>query len=421
MEAQGGAEVRRLHIVYFLSRKGRIEHPHLVRVHHLSRNGVRLRDVKRWLGELRGKDMPESFSWSYKSFCIDFRLSIGSGGTRQVMYGKTCWMMISLHQSDNEYVLKGSEISSSNIKAAEEKVVKQKHQTPSQENHKAFSKEDNHSHNSSETSMYVSTKSSSEIEEESPTFGSDTSTLTDDSGKPEMEKINSDSTKHEKPDNRTDHRSPTLGQKNKKRSSKVTINENITTTSTAADVSKIPSSEPQFTKSKSYSNGASHIFRNLISCGAMETNDSAVVAINKQNRPTFLNMCASDASSVQSAQICKRDGLGGSQRVLQTPHWIQQEWNGSWKGFDGLKDSAKNKSEVREQRATSAAYKPVNGPTCSQCGKPFKPEKLHAHMKSCKGMKALSKGAANAAEKASKGSTMGFRNRDSISGHLLTH
>ncbi|KAL0397495.1 UNVERIFIED_CONTAM: hypothetical protein Scaly_0197900 [Sesamum calycinum] len=413
MEAQGGAEVRRLHIVYFLSRKGRIEHPHLVRVHHLSRNGVRLRDVKRWLGELRGKDMPESFSWSYKR-------RYKTGYVWQDLLDDDLITPI----SDNEYVLKGSEISSSNIKAAEEKVVKQKHQTPSQENHKALSKEDNQSHNSSETSMYVLTKSSSEIEEESPTFSSDTSTLTDDSGKPEMEK-NSDATKHEKPDNRTDHRSPTLGQKNKKRSSKVTINENITTTSTAADASKIPSSEPQFTKSKSYSNGASHIFRNLISCGAVETNDSAVVAVNKQNRPTFLNMCASDASSVQSAQICKRDGLGGSQRVLQTPHWIQQQWTGSWKGFDGVKDSATNKSEVRDQRATSAAYKPVNGPTCSQCGKPFKPEKLHAHMKSCKGIKALSKGAANAAisaaEKASKGSTTGFRNCDSISGHLLTH
>lgn len=43
MEAQGGGEVRRLHIIYFISRKGRIEHPHLIRVHHLARNGVRLR------------------------------------------------------------------------------------------------------------------------------------------------------------------------------------------------------------------------------------------------------------------------------------------------------------------------------------------------------------------------------------------
>ena len=42
MEAQGG-QVRRLHIIYFLSRMGRMEHPHLIRVHHLGRNGVYLR------------------------------------------------------------------------------------------------------------------------------------------------------------------------------------------------------------------------------------------------------------------------------------------------------------------------------------------------------------------------------------------
>lgn len=43
MEGHNGSEVRRLHIVYFLCPKGRIEHPHLLRVHHHSRNGVHLR------------------------------------------------------------------------------------------------------------------------------------------------------------------------------------------------------------------------------------------------------------------------------------------------------------------------------------------------------------------------------------------
>ncbi|KAH0467760.1 hypothetical protein IEQ34_002793 [Dendrobium chrysotoxum] len=67
-ERKGGDEVlmRRLHIVYFLSRKGKIEQPHLITVHHLNNNGVLLRDFKRWLSELRGKEMPESFAWSYK-------------------------------------------------------------------------------------------------------------------------------------------------------------------------------------------------------------------------------------------------------------------------------------------------------------------------------------------------------------------
>lgn len=95
----GGGEVRRINVVYFLSRGGRTDHPHLFRVNHLNRAGVRLRgkyvrpfflhlqihfhlllaiiidqcrslsfrsDVKRWLSELRGKDMPDNYSWSYK-------------------------------------------------------------------------------------------------------------------------------------------------------------------------------------------------------------------------------------------------------------------------------------------------------------------------------------------------------------------
>jgi hypothetical protein len=42
MEAKGG-EVRRIHLIYFLSHMGRVEHPHLIRVHHFNRNGVYLR------------------------------------------------------------------------------------------------------------------------------------------------------------------------------------------------------------------------------------------------------------------------------------------------------------------------------------------------------------------------------------------
>jgi hypothetical protein len=96
----GGGEARRvINVVYFLSRGGRTDQPHLFRVNlsHLHRAGVRLRgtythslfiffarpihfaaahcngvvlysnsDVKRWLSEVRGKDMPGNFSWSYK-------------------------------------------------------------------------------------------------------------------------------------------------------------------------------------------------------------------------------------------------------------------------------------------------------------------------------------------------------------------
>ncbi|PIN25142.1 hypothetical protein CDL12_02115 [Handroanthus impetiginosus] len=402
------AEVRRLHIVYFLSRKGHIEHPHLIRVHHLSRNGVRLRDIKRWLGELRGEDMPESYSWSYKR-------RYKTGYVWQDLLDDDLITPI----SDNEYVIKGSEITSKirGFSFADDKVSKQKDQSSPQEDHKTIS----------ETSLYISTKSSSEIEEESPTFGSETSTLTDDSGKFDMDKI-SDKMKQEKKTSHdeTEHSTPFystfLSKKTKKKSNKVTIDEKISTST--ADSSNPSSSETHFAKSKSHSNGASSIFRNLITCGTVETNDSAVVATDKKLNKPVPNMCPSDLGNVHSAEICKRDIFGGSQRVFGTPSWTQQQWSGR-KSFDGVKDSAKN--ELRDQWATVAAYKPINGPNCSQCGKPFKPERLHAHMRSCKGMKTMSKStaanaeisaAAAAADKKSK-ATKESKNVRSVSGRLL--
>ncbi|XP_020587601.1 G-type lectin S-receptor-like serine/threonine-protein kinase At2g19130 [Phalaenopsis equestris] len=75
---EGGVEMRKLHIVYFLSRNGKTEQPHLIRVHHSSNNGVHLRDVKRWLSELRGREMPDSFSWSYKRVLVYEYMSNGS-------------------------------------------------------------------------------------------------------------------------------------------------------------------------------------------------------------------------------------------------------------------------------------------------------------------------------------------------------
>ncbi|KAK1267450.1 hypothetical protein QJS04_geneDACA014623 [Acorus gramineus] len=97
MDASGG-EVRRINVVYFLSRMGKIDHPHLIRVHHLHRKGVRLRDVKRWMSSLRGKDFPDSFAWKYKS-----------GYVWQDLLEDDIITPV----SDNEYVLKGSLITTS--------------------------------------------------------------------------------------------------------------------------------------------------------------------------------------------------------------------------------------------------------------------------------------------------------------------
>ncbi|XP_075519299.1 protein SOSEKI 1-like isoform X1 [Primulina tabacum] len=382
METQAtGAEVRRLNVVYFLSRKGRIEHPHLIRILHLSRNGVRLRDVKRWLGDLRGKDMPESFSWSYKR-------RYKTGYVWQDLFDDDLITPI----SDNEYVVKGSEISST--------IINREFACTSKNSEMQKDKQPAKDQKADEIQRYVPRKSSSEIEEESQVFGSETSTLTDDSTKLEMEK-NSDTAVHNKQDKKPEKMETSwtseesnlkINKKDKSRSNRVKISEKISTT--PADSSNSPS-EPRFTRSKSYSTGASNIFRNLMTCGALSTNDSAVVMINKQNKYPFMNVCASDQRNVDSSQICKRDKLGGSHRIFGTLKLTQSQWNGR-KSCDAAMDSTKNKIEFKDQgMACAANLKPINCPNCSQCGKPFKPEKLHVHMKSCRAIKSNSKEAAN--------------------------
>lgn len=42
----GEGEVRRIHIIYFLSRMGRVEQPHLIRIQHIAPNGVYLRGAQ---------------------------------------------------------------------------------------------------------------------------------------------------------------------------------------------------------------------------------------------------------------------------------------------------------------------------------------------------------------------------------------
>lgn len=200
-------------------------------------------------------------------------------------------------------------------------------------------KEENQTH-SSEASLHVSTKSASEIEEESPSFGSESSTLTDDSGKTEEEK-SSGKTKQEKPkgNDKVERPSPfystLLSKKSKKRNKNVPIDEKATPSAAveaeAVEACKKLTPKPQCTKSKSKSNSssASKMLKNLISCGDVETKESAVLPIKKQSKP-FLSMCSSDLEHVNSSMLSKRDSFGGSQRVFGNPTWAQHHFSGRY-------------------------------------------------------------------------------------------
>ncbi|KAM6563779.1 hypothetical protein CsatB_023777 [Cannabis sativa] len=58
--------VKKVQIVYYLSRNGHLEHPHYMEVTHLADQPLRLRDVMDRLTLLRGKGMPSLYSWSCK-------------------------------------------------------------------------------------------------------------------------------------------------------------------------------------------------------------------------------------------------------------------------------------------------------------------------------------------------------------------
>ncbi|PPD90811.1 hypothetical protein GOBAR_DD12249 [Gossypium barbadense] len=58
--------IRKVQVVYYLTRNGQLEHPHYMEVTHLVNQPLRLRDVTERLTALRGKAMPSLYSWSCK-------------------------------------------------------------------------------------------------------------------------------------------------------------------------------------------------------------------------------------------------------------------------------------------------------------------------------------------------------------------
>ncbi|XP_024536911.1 uncharacterized protein LOC9646322 [Selaginella moellendorffii] len=87
----------RVQVVYYLSHGGRMEQPHLIEVEQEG-NRLCLSEVKKRLTVLRGKGMPDAFSWAYKrSYKNDF------------IWNDVTENDLILPLRDNEYIIKGSE------------------------------------------------------------------------------------------------------------------------------------------------------------------------------------------------------------------------------------------------------------------------------------------------------------------------
>ncbi|KAE8646416.1 uncharacterized protein LOC101207468 isoform X2 [Cucumis sativus] len=360
---RAGGEIRKVHIIYFLSRMGHVEQPHLIRVHHLAGGsaGVYLRDVKRWLGELRGKEMAEAFSWSYKR-------KYKTGYVWQDLVDDDLITPI----SDNEYVLQGSQII-----------------FPST----LFDTKTSLFREELEVSEDFSSKVQKANAEQSPPCDSERSTVTDDGDSMKVEEETAKNLETNQKQGveeeevqdiegvKTQYSSSSLYAKlanNKKEKDKdkdlMGKEGGPTATSTVSS-----SAQPAFTKSKSYSSGASHVFRQLITCGngAEDTNDTVLVKNRSQPK--------------NDAVICRDEVLGGSARVIGNS-WdfgnLEIRRQTSRKSVDDLRKKRPKENGNGKVNAT-ATYKPMAGPNCSLCGKSFRPEKMHSHMKSCRGMKCL--------------------------------
>ncbi|KAI3824457.1 hypothetical protein L1987_05917 [Smallanthus sonchifolius] len=58
--------LKKVQVVYYVSKNGELEHPHIVEVTHLVHHHLRLKDVLERLSVLRGRGMPSLYSWSCK-------------------------------------------------------------------------------------------------------------------------------------------------------------------------------------------------------------------------------------------------------------------------------------------------------------------------------------------------------------------
>ncbi|CAH1440920.1 unnamed protein product [Lactuca virosa] len=336
----GGGQVRRVHIVYYLSRNGGIEQPHLMRIHQVSYHGVYLRDVKSWLSELRGEDMPERFAWSYK------RMYKGGYVWQDLLDDDLITPIC-----DNQYVLKGSEISSTtlnnDINPYNEKEVFNLKNSPTFE---VNVKSPKYPSTEKEDPLVFSIDTSFEIEESSFVSNVTTEDTTKNQDTSEDQEV------IQSPKDKNENNSL----------NKMFFNKNTDDSNN--------SNNDKHKKGRFSGSRASHMLRNWITCGTANTDEKAVVAINK--RKSGRTSTVTSVSENNLGQISK-----------------EQKYKGYEKSFDGINGSKKSKKEESNNIKTSGAanHKPINGPNCSQCGRQFNPEKLHSHMKYCRGMKALAK------------------------------
>jgi hypothetical protein len=153
--------------------------------------------------------------------------------------------------------------------------------------------------------------------------------VTDDSIEEEEEEEEEDACKRnnsrdqEQIDNKVEHSSfytIFLGKSKKNQDERKDNTSSIEKMGTPSSFPSPSSSQSTFARSKSYSTGTSKVLRNLITCGAVDTNDAALVLQSQKNKNKYKPI------DKPAGHICKGEELGGSARVFGTPwNQVQQQ------------------------------------------------------------------------------------------------
>ncbi|CAM0883359.1 unnamed protein product [Alopecurus aequalis] len=335
----GGGEARRINVVYFLSRGGRTDQPHLFRVNlsHLHRAGVRLRDVKKWLSEVRGKDMPDNFSWSYKR-------KYKAGYVWQDLMDDDLITPI----SDNEYVLKGCDVRRTPPPCADGPKT-------SSLDEKKLNRKGNQEQRRAQEELRVQV--TRDYDESSPRPPPPPPTDQDSPG---------DDDGLEKPFRIVLPQD--LQQRRRREAAAVTEQKAVVVARTAA-MGGDRKQHPAVGSARRMR--VARVLHSILTCGAADgVDDAAVRPVVPRQRAGALD----DDDGWSRTPLCPgMDGCGIRMSRKAKPR-------------RGGKDSRANRDGGKRDRV-AAAHKPASLPRCSQCGKGFKPQELHLHMQSCRGLR----------------------------------
>ncbi|WVZ68616.1 hypothetical protein U9M48_017537 [Paspalum notatum var. saurae] len=364
----GGGEVRRINVVYFLSRGGRTDHPHLFRVNHLNhRAGVRLRDVKRWLSELRGKDMPDNYSWSYKR-------KYKAGYVWQDLKDDDLITPI----SDNEYVLKGCDVRGTPPPCCVQ-VPKRTHSIGEKKQKEVTPCND-------DQNRPVEVVLTQDPDESSPKPPPPADQL-DSPGGCESARLGSTAApfKSEKQQQQGQEHDVVIkievsrsSQDHHRRQETRQQQEEEAATGEDADAKAVVRAAPAEQEQQPQGAGGvgprhavgqqarrmrvARALHNILTCSAADADDAAL-------RPVARRQPGDDWPPTPTCPGMDGCGL----RVSRTAR--------------SRRGGGKDKQQGKRDGATRDAHRPATLPRCSQCGKEFKPQELHAHMQSCRGFK----------------------------------